>query len=202
MDFGAFQKKAGLAFNFRSGLGYVEIPDRPTLNFGAGDFSLELWAYFTSLSGSRALMAKDAGPGQNNKWIFWANNGQLQLFVETGPTSFTVGSGSISLTLNSWHHLAVTRSGSTFAFYIDGVLNSTAVNGTPVPPISASVTFGQAENSFFMGGLEDEVTIYNRALSPTEIFAVFNADSAGKCGQPMRPFVYSQPHREPCSDRG
>jgi hypothetical protein len=31
------------------------------------------------------------------------------------------------------------------------------------------------------GGMVDEVSIYNRALSPDEIAAIYNAGSAGKC---------------------
>jgi Concanavalin A-like lectin/glucanases superfamily/Immunoglobulin I-set domain len=184
--------EVGGAFSFANGTGYVSVPDSPSLNL-AGDFTIELWANFTSLTGSRALMAKDNGPGQNNKWIYWLTGGQLQFLIGTGSSSVTLGSGTFSPALNTWHHLAVTRSGSLFSFYMDGTLISTGSSSTPIPTITAPLTIGQAEGGNFMGGLEDEVTIYSRALSLVEIETIYREGSAGKCGTPLAPFFVTQP---------
>ena len=184
--------EVGQAFDFRNGSGYVQVPDSPSLDFGGNDFSIELWANFTSLTGSGALIAKDNGPGANNKWIFWLNGGQLQFLVQTGQSGFNVGSAAFSPALNTWHHLALTRSGSFFSFYVDGVLVSTDSSGAPIPAITAPLTIGEAENTAFMGGLEDEVTIYSRALSAPEIETIYLEGSAGKCGTPLAPFIVSQ----------
>jgi hypothetical protein len=185
--------KVGLAFAFTNGTGYVQVPDSPGLALGASDFSIELWANFTALGGSRVLIAKDVGPGQNNKWVFWLNGGQLQMLVQAGSTGFSVGTGAFNPALNTWHHLAVTRSGSLFSLYVDGALSSTGTNSTPLPIDGAPLTIGQTENTFFMGGLEDEVTIYSRALSAGEIQAIYTADSAGKCNSTLAPLVVTQP---------
>jgi hypothetical protein len=188
--------KVGAAFAFTNGTGYVQVPDSPGLALGAGDFTIELWANFASLGGSRVLIAKDVGPGANNKWVFWLAGGQLQMFVQAGSSSFSVGSGAFNPALNTWHHLAVTRSGSLFSFYVDGVLSSTGANSTPLPIDGAPLTIGEAEGTYFMGGLEDEVAIYSRALGAGEIQAIYNADSAGKCGPPIAPVVLSQPRSQ------
>jgi uncharacterized protein (DUF2141 family) len=56
--------------------------------------------------------------------------------------------------------------------------------------VASDGNFG--ENAF--GGLIDELSIYNRALSATEIAAIYNAGSAGKCaGVHIAPFITSQP---------
>jgi Concanavalin A-like lectin/glucanases superfamily/Immunoglobulin domain/Immunoglobulin I-set domain len=185
--------EVGQAFDFRNGTGYVQVPDSPSLNFGGNDFSIELWANFTSLGGSRALIAKDNGPGANNKWIFWLNGGQLQFLIQTGQSGVSVGSAAFNPALNTWHHLAVNRSGSLFSFYLDGALVSTGTSSTPIPAITAPLTIGQAEGLYFMGGLEDEVTIYARALSPTEVQSIYLAGTAGKCAPLMAPILVTQP---------
>jgi hypothetical protein len=43
------------------------------------------------------------------------------------------------------------------------------------------------------GGLIDELSLYNRALSSNEIAAIYNAGSAGKCFTPMAPAITTQP---------
>ena len=184
--------KVGQAFAFTNGTGFVQIPSSPDLDLGTNDFSIELWAQFTSLGGTRALIAKDDGSGGNSKWIFWLNNGLLQFqFGNSQP--ITMGSGGFQPVLNHWHHLAMTRSGSTFNFYIDGVLNSTGTSSAAIPPIQAPITIGQAEGTFFMGGLEDEVTIYSRALSTIEVRSIYDADAAGKCAPTIAPMLLNQP---------
>jgi hypothetical protein len=185
--------KVGVAFAFTNGTGYALVPDNPSLNFGASDFTIELWAQFATLGGSRVFIAKDEGPGQTRKWMFWLNNGQLQLFVGDGAAERLLGSGSFDPILNHWHHVAVARNGSVFSFYVDGTLSSTNASIAAIPVVNAPVTLGQAENHYFMGGLEDEVTIYHRALSASEIQAIYIADSAGKCSSPAAPYVVIQP---------
>src|SRR6185369_14348079 len=49
-----------------------------------------------------------------------------------------------------------------------------------IPNPVAPLTIGRAEN-FFLNGFVDEVEIFNRALSASEIQAIYNADSAGSC---------------------
>ena len=185
--------KVGLAFDFTGGTGYALVPDNPSLNFGAGDFSIELWVQFTSLGGSRVFIAKDEGPGPTHKWMFWLNNGQLQFLVDDGTAETLLGSGAFNPVLNHWHHVAVTRARSVFSFYVDGVLASTVTSTVSIPTIIAPLTIGQAENLFFMGGLEDEVTIYQRALSAAEIQTIYTADAAGKCSPPRAPRLITQP---------
>jgi hypothetical protein len=188
--------EVGQAFDFRNGSGYVQVPDSATLALGANDFTIELWANFTSLSGSQSLIAKDSGSGQANKWIFWVSNGQLQLYLGNGSSQGAIGTGTFNPALNTWHHLAVTRSGSLFSFYADGVLISTATYSAAIPAISAPLTIGQSEGNYFMGGLEDEVALYSRALSASEIQTIFTAGSAGKCGPLVAPVVLVQPQSQ------
>ena len=77
-----------------------------------------------------------------------------------------------------WYHVAVTRSGSLFSFYLDGAVSSTATSSVSIPNANAPLTLGQAEGIAFLGGDEDEIAIYSRALNASEIAAVYSAGSA------------------------
>jgi hypothetical protein len=102
---------------------------------------------------------------------------------------------SVGITNTFWHHVAVTKIETNVVFYIDG-------NPNPTSPYSdtfiyqGGATIGCANDyllySFY--GSIDELSIYNRALSISEIQAIYNAGSAGKCTTPTGPpTIISQP---------
>jgi len=104
-----------------------------------------------------------------------------------------------------FHHLAFTfhrNAADGGRLFVDGQLVfsfSTAVYGTASFSNSASITIGNASATDFPGfppGSNpftriDELTMYNRALSPAEVLAVFQAGTAGKCIPP--PTIPVQP---------
>jgi hypothetical protein len=103
------------------------------------------------------------------------------------------------VTDTSWHHLAVTKSGSTAVFYLDGMPQATPAYDHPAPytfddatcSCSAAIAIGSrgdARGGTFFGAI-DEVAIYNRPLSAAEIQAIYNAGSAGKCEIPPAPTI-------------
>lgn len=101
-------------------------------------------------------------------------------FTQVGVNQVT---SNLTITDTNWHHVAVSISGSQAVFYLDGVADT---------PIGYAVTFvfttnaaigargdSDARNAFF--GAVDELGIYNRVLSASEIAAIFNAGTSGKC---------------------
>lgn len=92
----------------------------------------------------------------------------------TGNPSIT-SSGSINN--NIWHHLVGTYDGSTVKLYIDGTsAGSTAEAGTGViyyqPGGIAIGRDGDNPGKYFSGLIQD-VRIYNRALSDSEINTLY-----------------------------
>jgi hypothetical protein len=90
---------------------------------------------------------------------------------------------------NTFHHVAVTKTGSQVVFCIDGVAESVEpydpgfVFGGPMVIGAVGGNYNYA-GSFY--GAIDEVSIYDRALATNEIQAIYNAGSAGKCVPPLR----------------
>ena len=81
---------------------------------------------------------------------------------------------------NKWHHIVGRQEGTVGSLYVDGVL---CASGNPLPAI------GNAPNLLFIGrsdtigsgyftGRIDEVRIYNRALSDTEISQLYTSLSS------------------------
>jgi hypothetical protein len=93
----------------------------------------------------------------------------------------------------AFHHLAavLNRGSNSLSIYLDGTLQQAGnVPGLDSLRNSGRLFIGQQSQDVpgttgvAFNGVLDELSIYNRALSPAEIQALFNAGSAGKCGAP------------------
>src|SRR5256885_7667372 len=96
-----------------------------------------------------------------------------------------------------WYHIAFTFDYATQieALYVDGAKVSSAFTGRSIAYDSHPLIFGReienGNSGFFFGGSIDEVSLYNRALSPAEVSAIAVADFAGK--NPGQPFFTTPP---------
>lgn len=172
---------AGQAFHLNGSTAFVSAPNSPLWRFGTNDFSIGLWANFSAPVREGAFLACDDGPATRNKWIFWLNDRQLRLHVfnPQARAKDNLGSALFSPTAGQWYHLAVTRSGSLFSFYINGAVVSTNISLAPLPAVSAPLTIGSAEGGNFFNGLLSDVRIYNRALSAAELRDLVSSVNTG-----------------------
>jgi len=92
----------------------------------------------------------------------WANN-----VCSTG--------GGNDLPLNTWTHIVATSDGSILRLYINGISIGNA-NGTLGPKNSVPLTIGTSGTCGSFGGLIDDVRIYNRALSVSEVQDLYNTN--------------------------
>ena len=134
--------------------------------------------------------------------IFGQRNGR-QLFVRSGTTGgvkleldeYRSGVGWVTLPgvgeipTNQFTHVVATWDGTTANLYTNGLRNVQGAlagpfNGPSCPFFIGGVNYngscGPWDDGYFSGVI-DEVSIYNRALSSTEIAAIYAAGSAGKC---------------------
>ena len=86
--------------------------------------------------------------------------------------------------LNEWHHVVVGRNSTHSYLYIDGVLNGTTADNTPADLTDvadlgiAGSGYGGWPGGNSLGGRIDEVMIFNKSLSYTEIQDIYNNQSA------------------------
>ena len=89
-------------------------------------------------------------------------------------------------------HLAATFDGTTFRFYTNGVLCRDGDRARSGPPTPRRLIIGNSSTCpGIFAGLIDEVSLYNRALSPAEIQAIYYAQALDKC--PTPPVIFTQP---------
>lgn len=87
-----------------------------------------------------------------------------------------------------FYNVAVTYDGTTLRLYVDGMLDSSVNIGKSIMYSTEQAVIGSnakifRDVGFFRTwqGVIDELELYDRALSDSEILAIFNAGSAGKC---------------------
>ena len=102
---------------------YLVTPTKPELNFGTGDFTAEFWVYFNSVAADQGFL----GGSTTNAWeIRWRTSTGLNLGrLNTAFDSTFAWSPSI----NTWYHVAVTRSSANVRAFIDGTqIGTTSTN--------------------------------------------------------------------------
>ncbi|HEY6047350.1 MAG TPA: LamG-like jellyroll fold domain-containing protein, partial [Pyrinomonadaceae bacterium] len=86
--------------------------------------------------------------------------------------------------LNTWSHIAMTYDASSGVnrLYLNGTQVNQRVRANGIFPTTTRVFIGGEDSSQgrFFSGLIDEPTIYSRALTSSEILAIYNAGSNGK----------------------
>jgi hypothetical protein len=175
------------AFSFDGIDDRIEVPDSPLWTFGGGDFTLDLWANFATACAEPGciFIGNDEGGGSVNKWFFYATgDGYLSLHINSPSSSGpNIGHGVASFepTPGTWYHVAITRAGSVYTFYVDGAAVGSVSSSEVIPDAAAPLTIGRAETLPSFNGLIDEVEVFHRALAASEILAIVAAGSAGKC---------------------
>jgi len=81
------------------------------------------------------------------------------------PTEYTFPSPDV------WYHVVMLRNDGVTKFFVNGVQTANTESSTPLAP--TAFTIGSASGIRFFKGMIDDVRIYNRALSASEIKAIY-----------------------------
>lgn len=175
----------GHAFSFSGRAPGVSVGN--PLAFQLQNFSIEAWikrADNNSLSQDNPYGGDIFAGGYGSYGLAMGQTGEL-IAGQIGVSSVS-SSGKVADT--QWHHVAVTKNGQSVKFYIDGQpagtasYNPTFTFGTPFAIGSLGATF---DYNYTFWGLIDETSLYNRALSGSEIGAIYDANMAGKSAENM-----------------
>jgi hypothetical protein len=81
-------------------------------------------------------------------------------------------------TLNSaWHHIVYTKDGTNHAIYVDGSLDQQFTSNADISksvPLYIGKKYNKTYDIFWFNGIIDDVRIYNRALSVTEVALLYS----------------------------
>ena len=168
------QGKISTSFNFKVGLGsYVSLPQDSSSQMGTSDFTMTAWVYPTQLD---AGQWRGIFGGDFNGFV-WGAYG-TDLLGAKNNVAATPASG-LTLTLNTWQFVAVTfdstATTNNLTFYRNA--DSSTVNFNYDFDTAYTNYIGilvTLDSNHWIGNI-DEVGIWKRKLTPTEISALYNA---------------------------
>jgi hypothetical protein len=131
---------------------YVQLSSQPTI--GTGDFTIEFWAYPNSISGLQGYV--DFRPGQGAYPCIYQNGGTLNYFVNTGDRISAAG----ALTTGRWHHIAVTRRGTSTKMFCNGVQVGSTFSDS-VSYLAPTVRLGNTFDGYAANVYLDDVRVTN-----------------------------------------
>ncbi|CAG0951391.1 MAG: hypothetical protein OIN86_08545 [Candidatus Methanoperedens sp.] len=178
----------GNALSFNGNSNYLEIQNSSSLDSIDKEITIEAWIK-TPLTTRGTIVEKWLyDPTNDRAYVFTVNtDGSLSMLIsENGqyPSKTGILGSSNKVPANTWTHVAVTSDGNTIRMYINGNLDpNTAVSPAGgIYASNANLHLGAWQYSstgkiaYFSGSL-DEVKIYNRALSTSEILADYKGDN-------------------------
>jgi cysteine-rich repeat protein len=191
--------KIGQAFNFN---GYyngndwvgsvVQIPASNDFVLGNNDFTIVGWVY---------IPAGGIPGGVNYRFVCGGETGNIwgtgfgkswgpsdQFNILTNPPYFTeTSSGAIPLNSEQWNYLVMTKESGTCNVYTNGALASAWDCNWPLGNDDKGLIIGAragwmhgSQYVEYAGAPYDEVAMYNRALSSSEIQAQYERSNAGQ----------------------
>ncbi len=168
-----------------------KVLEKPTAILGTAprDFTVSLWVKLASevQSGdnnqSYDLFSHQDSAGSGSReqiYMFYDYNGgsrQLRAGVYTSAEHEIIVNGNLGT--SAWHHLVLTSLAGSLTFYLDGVSQGTAAisgSGNGSGPSGTRVGANSADGTIRpVDGTMDEVGIWSRGLSSTEVGSLYNS---------------------------
>ena len=171
--------KNGGALSFDGVNDWVTVADSSALDLTTA-MTLEAWVRPTSTNRWRTVALKEQ-TGNLVYALYGNNSGQRASANLWLGSSEKEARSAGQLAANTWTHLAATYDGATIRVYVNGALSgSTATTGSMPASTGPFRIGGNAVWDEFFAGQLDDLRLYNRALSATEV----QTDMATPVGPP------------------
>ena len=180
--------KRGCALDFDGSNDYVETPNNTWGITATGTISL--WIKTTQTTVAATVFSLGRGDSYNDEFgiiLNYPTANKIGVFQDKLSGNYTYRQSDTTINTGAWFHVVGVMSGtgtSNMKIYINGVqeTGSAATVGSPTElsdTLARYVRIGSrvTTHAYFSGSVDD-VRIYNRALSATEVTALYNSGSA------------------------
>jgi prepilin-type N-terminal cleavage/methylation domain-containing protein len=156
------------ALSFNGTSSRIIIPYNAAYTIGQPNLTVAAWVNPTTLSGTFAVV------NRNSPFLLWVDgNRQVQTGLSKDGVWTWHGSGTNTLAISKWQHIALSYDGSVRRIYIDGVqigANDTQIAGNISTNTNGiSIGYDHCCSRYYFQGAIDDVRIYDKALTATEI---------------------------------
>jgi len=179
--------KSSSAYSFNGTNNSIVVPNSSTLNFSDNKLSISFWLKMPNYPTSEThIITKYSGVGTTTTGFMVVAYTDTATFVYRYAEAATTGGwGWAEMPMlnlpafNSWFHVVTTTDTGYDKLYINGILKASnpTKHNFNIGANNESLRFGigppQNPRSYYNGAMDD-IRIYNRALTPAEVTALYN----------------------------
>jgi hypothetical protein len=186
------------AYNFDGG-DWIQINYSPNFEFGAGSFTLSSWSKKDGGNNFQHIITRIlVNQFPDVEYGFYLRYQNTDLSMTTSSNQFG-GNGGLTTAglpgLNNWNHIVAVFNSDLeqLSIYMNGtlILSGPSSSNPQAYPSIGNIYVGAEHPTAnlpsgpqFMLGQIDDIAIWNRALTPTEIQALYNAQPLTPCVSP------------------
>ena len=159
-------KYGGSSVAFSGTTDRLGVASNALFAFGTGDFTVEFWVYFNSISTSFVQLYDTYVSGGFS--FYWSGSTSTLIISNRSANQL---SQAWSPSANTWYHLAVSRSGTSLKLFVNGTVLGSATASTSYAQAAIQIG-GTADNaSYTLNGYIDDLRItkyarYTSAFAP------------------------------------
>ncbi len=144
------QSKFGGACGLFDGTGdYLSTGDSADWNLGSGDWTIDFWVRFNSISGYQTIYEQY----QNDvAYLFVSKyaNQSIRFYVRTaGGNVAYFYTYPLPIQVNTWYHVTIVRNGNTPLIFLNGVsqtvVEQTTISGKTLPDLTGNMQIGRSQ---------------------------------------------------------
>jgi hypothetical protein len=191
---------SGNSYFFDGTNSFIEVPNGGPFQFPQNNFTISLWVKPKAVQPVYSAIIDKSHDSCQCSWsIECSQVGDVNKYtlIARDILNQWVNIGNhIQFAANVWNHLAVVKLGKTYYTYYNNVLTTTAQGASATILASGNLPLfigaNGGINRFFNGSL-DEIFIFNRSLTKTEISQLygFDAPTSQPSAQPTTPILHS-----------
>jgi hypothetical protein len=133
-----------------------------SLALGTNDFTVEYWVYFNATTvGQIPVTGGDGTTNYDAQFGYYDTGNILSLYLSSNGSTWGISSGQTigAVTTGKWYNVAITRSGSTFYTFLNGVQGSTFTSSSSISQSANSFGIGKAQASNYVNGYISNVRV-------------------------------------------
>ena len=172
---GALKGSSNTAASFNGSTQYVDVPSSASLNASTG-VSVEAWVKPAVMpgAGNTGTIAMKASDPPYAYWLQVTDTDRAKFGVGVGGVNHPLSAGGV-VAAGSWYHLVGTYDGSVQRLYVNGALVASQAQTGNVDTVAGNFRIGTTRASEWFNGAIDDVAVYDKALTPAQVQAHYEA---------------------------
>ena len=158
---------------FDGSTGYLTVPANSAFTLGTNNHTIEFWMYLAGAQGPYATQwyySSGVTQQATNNYYFQAGSaggGAFSLLLGSGGAwgvNINAGSTPYTQALNNWTHVAITRSGSTFRLFANGIQVGSATYSGSISAQGGGMLIGTDGSNYATGYISNFRIVNGTAL--------------------------------------